>query len=169
MHFLLVAERHVVLLLLGKYFNMSEIKISFDDKEFRRKIDSLDKSVKNFKQPLEEIGSELQDYYGRKVFNTQGAELGQRWKPLSASTVLARQMRRGHYAKVPRETNKILVWTGNLQDGFKKKVTSTRLVISNAVNYFKYNQLTRPMLGITNTVIKTVEDKINDYLKKSIR
>lgn len=146
-----------------------EIKISFDDKQFKRKIEKLDRNVKNFREPLENTGEELIDYYGRKVFNSQGSELGKKWQPLSTSTLLARQMRRGHYAKSARRTNKILIWTGNLQDGFKKKATSTRLVISNAVDYFKYNQPSRPMLGITKNVIKTVEKNIKKYLDNSIR
>ena len=145
------------------------LTISFDDREFKSKINTLEKNVKSFKQPLEQVGSDLQEYYGRKVFNSQGAELGQKWKPLSRSTVMARQMRRGHYGKTPVETNKILVWTGKLRDGFKKKATSTRLIISNSVDYFKHHQITRPMLGITAEVINIVEKRIQSYLDKSIR
>ena len=56
--------------------------------------------------------------------------------------------RRGHYRNTPIATNKILIWTGALKNGFKKKVERMRLTISNNVKYFKYNQKTRAMLGI---------------------
>lgn len=82
---------------------------------------------------------------------------------------MMRDKRYGHYKKTPRVTNKILVWTGNLQDGFRKKVTNTRLVVNNIVKYFKYNQGTRKMLAINKKVITITVKNINNYLKTLVK
>lgn len=145
------------------------IKITLDDTEVKRKLSSLGRNAKSYKQPLEDIGSQLQEYYGKKVFNSQGSELGQKWKPLAPSTLMARQMRQGYYAKSPVEKNKILIWTGNLRSAFKKKAESFRLTISNPDKNFKYNQPTRPMLGINNKIVAIVERTLKKYLDNSIQ
>ena len=79
---------------------------------------------------------------------------------------MARRNRSGHYAKPPVTTGKILLWTGELKKGFTRKVERLRLTITNKVDYFKYNQGKRPMLGINNKVIEITMKHVGKYLDK---
>ena len=143
-----------------------QISISFDGREIDKKLNTLIKGVKDFKEPLESTGVELMKFYGEKVFASQGAEMGGKWKPLAPATLRMRARRQGHYAKPPIATGKILIWTGALKKGFKKTVTRTKLTIENTVKYFKFNQPNRPMLGINAKVIEIVLKNFRNYLEK---
>jgi len=134
-----------------------------------RKINRMQTTLKSYKQPLEAAGGELVSYFGTEPFKTQGRELGEPWKAHSASTILARQMRRGYYAQAPVETNKILVWTGRMRAGFKKEAQNLKLRIFNTNENFKWNQPNRPMLGITDRVIKTVMTKLTDFINLTLK
>lgn len=148
---------------------MLTVSIKLDDREVVNKINTLTSNISSFRQPFEKVGNDLLDLYGKKVFDTQGREIGDSWKPLSVATLQLRASRRGYYAKQPRTTNKILIWTGRLQDGFRKIVTSHRLVIENLVEYFKYHQLSqRKMLRITKKVIEIVEKRILEHITKGL-
>lgn len=143
-----------------------EIKISFDGREIDKKLNTIIKGVKNFQEPLEGTGKDLIEFYGEKVFESQGAALGEKWKPLAPATLMLRAQRRLHYAKPPIVTGKILIWTGALKKAFKKTVTKTRLVVENTSNYFKYNQPKRKILAINAKVIEIVLKNFHEYLTK---
>jgi len=146
---------------------MSDLTFTIDDKEVIKKMSDLTKGVKDFKQPLNEAGDKLLSYYGDDVFASQGALIGgTQWKKLSPATLKARAYGQGHYAKPAIATNMILVWTGTLKKGFRKAVTSTKLVIDNTVEYFKYNQKTRKMLDINAKVIEIAIKSIYEYIEK---
>lgn len=146
-----------------------DVSIRIDDRELKQKLNSLDKAGKNLKPAFEDLGDELVSYYGGKVFTTQGQAIGERWRPLAASTVEARRKRQGYYKQAPTAVGKILIWTGRLRDGFKKKAKRAKLTISNPVKYFRYHQLgKRPVFKITTEVIAKVKLGINKYLSKQI-
>lgn len=154
---------------------MTELKITLDDTEVRKKLNQLADDLKDFKEPFKQAGDELLDYFGNKVFDSQGKEAGEPWRALSATTLKMREARIGHYKKPPITTNKILIWTGALKKGFDKTVERTRLTIFNTVDYFKYHQKAggrppqRKMLTINSKVIETVVNAINEYIIKSIK
>lgn len=148
---------------------MAEVVFKLDDKEVMRRIDQMQVSLKSYKQPLEAAGSDLMGYFSTEPFKTQGKALGEAWQPHAPSTILARQMRRGYYANAPVETNKILVWTGRMRAGFKKEAQNLKLRIFNTNENFKWNQPNRPMLGITDSVVRTVMQHLTDYINLTIK
>jgi len=146
-----------------------QISIKMDDKQVIKKLGTISTGLKNFKEPLNKVGDDLVKFYGEKVFETQGSAIGSKWAGLSPSTMDARLNRRGHYSNSPIATSKILIWTGALKKGFQKKVSSVKLIVSNNVKYFKYNQGKRPMLGINREVINIVVKRFEEYIKKLIK
>lgn len=146
-----------------------EITITFDDKKVQKKISELAKGVKDFRTPMKESGEDLKDFFGNEVFDSQGSSIGEKWRPLSPTTLKLRSSRTGYYKAPPEATNKILVWTGRLHRGFESIVNSLSLRIRNNVNYFKYHQLgggipKRPMLAVNSKVIEKVMKRVNDYI-----
>jgi len=135
-----------------------QVKIKMDDRQVTKKLNTVTSGMKTMKEPFTDIGNKLLDFFGKKVFSTQGGAIGERWRGWSASTIEARLNRRGHYANSPISTNKILVWTGAMSKGFIKKVKRFSLEISNNVKYFRFNQKTRKMLAINKEVINIVID-----------
>lgn len=154
---------------------MTELCITLDDTAVVKKLNQMASDIKDFKDPFTDAGDQLLSFYGNDVFKTQGQAVGEPWRALSAATLKMRENREGYYRNPPITTNKILIWTGRLQKGFRKTVERTRLVIDNTVEYFKYHQLAtgrppqRKMLHINSKVIKIVTDSIYDYLVKIIR
>jgi len=148
---------------------MSEISFTLDDTQVKKKLNDLAKGVDNFEKPFNQIGDDLLDFYGNKVFSSQGSAIGERWRNLSPATLKLRANRQGYYSNPAITTDKILVWTGRLQRGFQKTVTKTKLIIENKVEYFKYHQAAkgrppqRKMLSINSKVIETVIKRINEY------
>jgi len=151
-----------------------EFSIKFDDREIKKKLGSLQEGLKSYKTPLEAVGTDLIDFYGQKVFKTQGKALGSPWKGLSSGTLLAREHKQGYYAKPPREKGKILIWTGRLQDSFRKKAERFKLTIDNKDPKFKHHQLggktpKRPMLGLTKEIITSIVEDLNAYIRKLVK
>jgi len=154
---------------------MSEITIKLDDTEVKKKIFALEQGIKDFQKPLSEIGDELLEFYGNTVIESQGVEIGDPYRKMTAGTIRARLNRWGYYAQMPIRTDKILIWTGRLQKGFFKEVSKLTLKIGNKVPYFKYHQVStgrppqRKMLGITSKVIEKVVSKLNDYANNLLK
>lgn len=147
-----------------------EISFTISDINIRKKLNDLGREIKDFREPLNEIGDDLIDLYANKVFESSGTAIGNKWKDLGLLTLRARERRTGYYALTPRVTGKILIWTGRLQDGFRKTVDSTKLIIDNQVEYFKYHQLSqRKMLAITANVISIVNKRVNEYALKILK
>lgn len=154
---------------------MSTFTITLDSTEVVKKIDALTQGVKDFHKPLDLAGTDLLDLYGDRVFQEQGKPSGVAWKPLSAGTLMARQKRTGHYKNTPITTGKILIWTGALMKGFRKTVTSSKLIIDNTVDYFKHHQKAggkpaqRKMLFVNTKVIMTVLDRVTEHVNKLLK
>ena len=139
-------------------------EITIDTSQVDRRLKIIADGLKDFSDPLDKTGDDLLDLYGDDNFAQSGSALGEKWKALSVLTLRARAARTGHYAQSAKTSNKILVWTGALQGGFRKQVEATQLTIDNTVSYFKFNQKTRTMLKITDDVTKIATDHIQDYL-----
>jgi len=129
----------------------------------------------DFRKPFNKAGKELIVFFGGKVFETQGRALGDSWRTLAASTLVARANESGHYKKRPEARNKILWWTGDLKRGFKKDVKKVELRIYNDVPYFKHHQkrggrpAQRRMLAINAHVITIVVKKVADEVSKMVK
>lgn len=146
-----------------------------DSQEVERKIKNLQIGVKNFSKPLNKIGNDLLEIYSEDVFKTQGRTIDRTWKPLSVTTLFARSQRQGYYRNAGGGTQP-LIWTKRLQKGFRKKVTSDKLVIDNPIPYFKHHQApTRPgrpprrqMLRLTSKIINGIMKSLNQFIIKSL-
>lgn len=147
------------------------MKLTFglDATKVEKQLANLGRGLSDFRQPFTEAGDDLLRFYGVEVFDTQGQASGDRWKDLAATTWLMREKRQGYYANPPIERNKILVWTGRMQRGFKKDVGRDTLRIFNEVPYFKYHQLSqRKMLTINERVISTVTKRVFEHVLNEV-
>lgn len=142
------------------------INVQFDTKQVVRRMNVVQKGVKNLTEPFNEAKDQLLELYGQKNFESQGQILKKPWKKLSPVTLMLRKERRGHYKKEPIARGKILIWTGTLIKGFQGVVKRTQLEISNTVKYFKENQEKRKMLVISDPAIVIVTKSIQKYLNK---
>lgn len=142
-----------------------QFTVKIDDDRVRRKLGQISSGVRDFSKPLNQASDKLLIFFGEDVFETQGRAISQSWRALAESTLRARSRRTGYYAQPPIETNKKLVWTGRLKQGFQKQVEKFRSTISNNVKYFRYNQDTRPMLAVTDKVTAIVRKAFNTFFR----
>lgn len=147
-----------------------------DSKQIEKKLTELGKATQDWSKPLDDLGKDLIDFYGNKVFSSQGfLATHRRWKPLSATTLKLRKERRGHYANTPIMTDKILIWTGRLKNSFYRQVDRLKLVIGNNAPYFMKHQLgegnvpQRKIIEVNAEVNKIIMDKLGKYLEDIIR
>lgn len=150
-----------------------QINISFESTSVQKTLSNLTKEIRDFRRPLDTLGVDLLQFYGGEVFTTQGGAINQSWKRLADSTLLARARRSGYYRQAPASNAQTLVWTGRMQKGFKKEVSTTKLRIFNPVPYFKYHQKggkapKRAMLAITPRVVNKAASTIEEFIEKSI-
>lgn len=151
-----------------------ELTFRIDETKVTKTFNNLARGLSSFQKPFTKAGDDLLRFYGVEVFDSQGRESGERWRQLAASTLLAREQRKGYYRNPPIAINKILVWTGRLQKGFEKQVTPKRLRIFNDVPYFKYHQKAggrpaqRKMLAITSKVIDKVVKRVLEHVEDAI-
>lgn len=148
------------------------MRLSFelDTRQATKALSALAGNLEDLRKPLEQSGNDLLQFFGYEVFETQGAVNGSAWRRLAASTLKMRQNRWGYYKQAPRRTDRILIWTGRLQDGFRKQVGKDILVIRNDVEYFKYHQLgQRRMLALNDRVISKVIARFNEHIANSLK
>lgn len=85
-------------------------------------IDQRTRRALNLRPALIVIADLLQAQTAENV-RTRGGTLAERWPPLAASTVLARQNRWGYYRKAPGagvNSRTPLVWTGGMAKSFQE-------------------------------------------------
>lgn len=152
------------------------MKLSFrvDSSEVTKTFNDLGRGLTSLQKPFTKAGDDLLRFYGVEVFDTQGGAIGENWRKLAASTLMARDRRTGYYKLPPVETGKKLIWTGAMKSGFKRQVAPKRLRIFNDVPYFKYHQKAggkppqRKMISLTPNVIETVVNHIVDYIEELV-
>lgn len=148
---------------------MASLKITIDSKTIDKRINKILSGIKNFKEPLNDASNELIKFIGKTNFEAEGKSLlGKTWKPLTVATLKMRKERRGHYARNPITTNRILTWTGALMKGFNKKVASMSATITNSVKYAKHVSVTRPIMAINNKTLGVVIKPIQTYIHNLI-
>ena len=147
----------------------TSLSFKLDDTEFSKTLNHMIDGAKDYTEPLNDAGDDMLDIYGNKVFEQQAANQDP-WRELSPATLMMRDKRQGHYAQAPRRTDKILVWTGTLMDGFVKSVDKVKLKIENGVEYFKYHQRSqRKMLFLNKDIITLVLDKVKQHTNDSMK
>lgn len=151
------------------------LTFSFDTTQVEKKFKEISRAASDMRKPFTKAGDDLISYYGKEVFDSNGAELGERWRNLAAATLMMRANRERYYANTPITTNRTLIWTGRLQKGFKKQATSEKLRIFNDVEYFKYHQQgsgrkppQRRMLGLTSKVVTKVIDRVFEHVDNAV-
>lgn len=139
------------------------------DKILNRKLQKLSTNIKNARKPLEQSGKYVIKQ-SVKNFQTEGATLQSKWKPLSPFT-MAQKSKLGFGAK------KILQRTGKLMRSIKIIQLNKFLVkISSKNPYYKYHQSTaarkklprRKMLDITNEISKDIVKIFKKYILKDL-
>ena len=108
------------------------------EKHLILRLEEAIKVVGSPKKVLEEIGTVLVDEFTDN-FPSENTRLGNRWTPLAERTL--REKARLGYGNEP-----ILVRTGNLMRGFRKKVESFSVRVFNEVPYGVYHQFGGPNL-----------------------
>lgn len=144
-----------------------QLNIKVDDKEVKRLLLNIDKTVKNMKPAMNDIGDKLIKTY-EDTFDKQASVEGKTWESLSPATI-AQRMRLGF------GTGPILIRTGKLKEGFFKTVKALSVYVSNKVKYYPYHQLgqgknpQRKMLGLTKNLTEDIIEIINKFLRKNIK
>lgn len=149
------------------------LEITLDKTKVEMRLSKLAEKLRDLSQPFNQVGDDLIDYFGNKVFESQGVEsTGANWRKLAPATLYMRAHHRGYYAQPAEREDRILVWTGRLHRGFTKKAERAQLTISNDVEYFKYHQLggghlpQRKMLAINKIVLTIVKTRIEEYTQQ---
>ena len=151
-----------------------EVTFTLDDSKVTKKLSGMIEGFSDYSDPFEKAAIGLLALYGVEVFEAQGRAIGEPWRQLAAATLQMRAERRGYYKSPPIATDKILIWTGRLQGGFKKEVRKDYLRIYNDVPYFKYHQKAsgrppqRRMLAINSRVISMVIEEVIKYATKTV-
>ena len=115
------------------------IVINFSgDKRVIQHLEEAIKAVGTPRKALEEIGTVLVQEFTDN-FPAENTRMGNRWTPLAERTL--REKARLGYGNEP-----ILVRTGNLMRGFRKKVESFSVRVFNEVPYGVYHQFGGPNL-----------------------
>lgn len=139
--------------------------------ETRQRLKKIGSGINDMKDAMEHIGQKVGHYYQEDVFKSQGGVLGNRWKPLAASTIRGKKKSFRQYTSVP------LIGSDTMRKSFISKSTKTNVIITNSADYFKYHQSSAPrrrlprrqMMGINNPVKTIVRDIIKEDIAKKIR
>lgn len=139
------------------------MKVTFDDREAQRKINSLINGLGNFRQPLAKV-RDMQMKEIDEAFNVAGKNItGSSWKSLNPN-YLKSKLKAGFQSR-------ILERTGKMRKKFKQmKLTKTILNIGNLTNYFGAHQKgykkipQRQMLGHSRKMIDNAVEIMHKYL-----
>lgn len=135
------------------------------DKQLSRVLIGMESSLRDYTEPFKQSADYLKGVFSKDVFSSQGAAIGEQWKPLSPYTV-AQKARRG-FPSTP------LIGTGAMQHAFQSIVSSDQAVIYNTADYFKYHQSNKPRRTIPRRVMMKLanaqKEQIVKYFQQYIR
>jgi hypothetical protein len=123
------------------------VEVVLDDRRLKRLLG--DRRLESMKEPLHIVRGRIEGDFRRR-FETAGAHLGTKWKPLAPATVRSRLRKRGgNKGGVDRP-----LWdTGRLKQSLQRVgpesisvVSDTELVRGTAVPYASAHQPTRPIV-----------------------
>ena len=96
------------------------------------------------------VGSYLKGFFGGAVFDTQGAVIGEPWKPLDQATI--RQKRQKGYPATP------LIGSGRMRRSFSFTSTSQMVAVYNTTQYFRYHQSRKPRRKLPRRVMLKLDE-----------
>lgn len=114
-------------------------------KDLLDKLRRFEFDLNDWSDELTGIGDELIDLFGRKSFSTSGGAIGESWNNLRPGYELWKAK---HYPG-----RGILQRTGELQKGFRKKVSPKQLEIVNVVGYAKFHQFGTSKMAARKLVV----------------
>lgn len=106
------------------------------EKQLSRVISDIKTDTKQLGPAFKKSGEHLRRTFERDVFKTRGAEIGERWAPLSPVTI-ARKSLKG-YPSTP------LIATGRMKRSFRSYARTDMAAVYNTADYFKYHQSNQP-------------------------
>lgn len=135
-----------------------------------RRIEGIEADLSNlwpfFKKAVDILSDKADE-----IFSTEGKRLvGRRWRPLSPSTIKARQ-RRWWYYKLPPNNPSVLRWTWNLQDNRTKTSSNSWWQLIFNAPYAWYQHPKRKLIELdpktSAEIIRALQVHINN--KQGIR
>jgi phage gpG-like protein len=114
-------------------------------KQLSRVLQGIGEGIKDWTPAFKETADELAKVFANDVFTTQGAAIGESWKPLQPK-YLAKKLADGY----PADT---LVRTGAMQGAFKTMFKADFAEVWNAIEYFKYHQSKAPRKKLPRRVM----------------
>ena len=104
-----------------------------------RQFKGISMAGKNFTSAFKKIGRDLTDTFSGPVFDTEGAEIGEKWKT------------------GPKYHG--LVRTGKMRKSFRFKAGKDYVIVDNIVDYFKFHQSIRPRYKLPRRIMMKIDDK----------
>lgn len=115
------------------------LELSWDiegEKQLSRVLRGIGDGIKDWTPAFKETADELKKIFENDVFDTKGAAIGERWKPLKPK-YLAQKVSQGY-------PSDILIRKGDMRKGFRSLFKADHAEVWNAVEYFKYHQSKEP-------------------------
>lgn len=106
------------------------------EQQLLRNLRGVKEAMGDWGPAFRKTAKELKDIFANDVFQTEGREIGERWKPLKPQ-YLAQKRAQG-YPSTP------LIKTGKMKRAFKSMFDPNSATIWNAAQYFKYHQSNKP-------------------------
>lgn len=127
------------------------------DKQVSRRLMIVADGVKDFTQPLGNIGGELNKTF-QLNFDAEGGLFGG-WPE-----------RKPRYKNGQRvDTWPLLQKTGRMRQGFRQNVGKVTLVIFNPVEYFKYHQSNKPRRRLPRRVMMKIDNERANFIVKAFQ
>lgn len=115
------------------------VAISWDiegSKQLSRVLKGIGDGIKDWTPAFKESSEELAKIFANEVFDTEGRQIGEKWKALKPSYLAAK--RKAGYS------GGILERTGEMRKSFKSQFSGSDGRIWNAATYFQYHQSDKP-------------------------
>lgn len=130
------------------------------EKQVSRVLVGVKNNVSNLREPLSNSADLLKRTFQGDVFQSLGAAIGERWRPLSPVTI-ARKARQGMpYPSRP------LHGTMKMKNSFYTVVSSDQAVIGNNAAYFKYHQSNQPRKRLPRRIMMKIDNQRKEAIVK---
>lgn len=125
------------------------------DKKVIAQLKQVNEAFQNWKPELQQIGDYLKEFYANEVFETEGAIIGSRWRPLSPAYEF--------YKRIKYPGRGILEATGTLRKGYKVKAKKTSMELVNPTPYGTFHQSGR---GVPKRILLKLDSPRKDDVVK---
>lgn len=112
------------------------------EKQLSRRFRGISLAGKDWKRTFQKVGNDLTGLFSGSVFETRGAEIGERWKARKGG---------GSWPLLER--------SGKMRRGFMFEAKSDSLQVYNITDYFKFHQSNKPRKKLPRRVMMKIDDK----------